>query len=224
MHEASKMFAGIQRLKSLGFNPTAILDIGAHNGDWSRGVRKIYPDAFILMVDGLDEKKAILAEACQELGNAEYRIALLGARDSAETAFFVVHAGSIQTGSSRFRENTTHPVEERIVPQISLNALLPTTSRTRFEMIKLDIQGGELDALAGATQFLHRAEIILMEVSVLPYNAGAPLIHDVIVAMKAHGFELFDLLEELRSGSGCLLQLDALFIRPDADFRPKPPY
>ena len=42
MHPDSKNYQGLQRLKSYGFSPSGILDIGAYNGDWSRGVRRIY--------------------------------------------------------------------------------------------------------------------------------------------------------------------------------------
>jgi hypothetical protein len=42
--------------------------------------------------------------------------------------------------------------------------------------------------------------------------------------MKKFGFVLYDLLDEIRLGGGCLFQFDALFIRPDSPYRPRAPY
>ncbi len=42
--------------------------------------------------------------------------------------------------------------------------------------------------------------------------------------MQALGFVLFDILDEIRFGNGYLFQFDALFVRPDAAFRPQPPF
>ena len=39
------MFQGLVRLRDLGFAPTGILDVGAYEGQFSRGVRQIFnPD------------------------------------------------------------------------------------------------------------------------------------------------------------------------------------
>jgi FkbM family methyltransferase len=223
MHPDSKNYQGLQRLKSYGFSPSGILDIGAYNGDWSRGVRRIYPDAYVLMVDGLTEKEPILRQVCAEIGNADYVLTLLGAEER-ETSFFVVLAGNIQTGSSVYKENTGYPTEERNLSQRTLNSVLSEHPRQQFQLIKLDVQGAELDVLAGASQHLHRAEAVLMEVSTLQYNRGGPLVADVIPRMQALGFVLFDILDEIRFGNGYLFQFDALFVRPDAAFRPQPPF
>jgi hypothetical protein len=70
------MFQDLARLRDQGFAPTDILDVGAYEGDFSRGVRQIFGDANILMIDALAEKAPLLANVCQEIGNADYLIAL----------------------------------------------------------------------------------------------------------------------------------------------------
>ena len=225
METTSKTYQGLERLKSYGFTPGAILDVGAYNGDWSRGIRRLYPDAYLLMVDGLAEKKPVLSQVCNEIGNADHVIALLGADERDNTSFFVVNFSGMQTGSSKYKENRDdNPIEERSVPQRTLNSVLSEQGGRPFQFIKLDVQGAELDVLAGTSQYLHRAEVVLMEVATLQYNRGAPLFAEVIPRMYSLGFVLFDVLDEVRFGRGDLFQFDALFVRPDAAFRPQPPF
>jgi FkbM family methyltransferase len=226
MHADSNTYQGIARLKRFGFLPAGILDVGAYDGNWSRGARAIFPDAHILMIDALIEKELILNAVCADLGNADSVIALLGAEDRAEEAFYVVKAGDaggIRTGSSRYKENTSFPTEERRMQQQTLNSVLALSNR-QFQFVKLDVQGSELDVLCGASAYLHRTEAVLMEVATLQYNSRAPLVADVIPTMQKLGFVLFDVLDNIRFHNGCLFQFDALFIKHDAPFRPKPPF
>ena len=88
------------------------------------------------------------------------------------------------------------------------------------DLLKIDVQGAELDVLAGATKALETVQLIHMELLVLQYNVGAPLIAEVLPALDAAGFVLFDVLEEHRIGQGALSQLDALFIRKNSPLRP----
>jgi len=38
------MFTQLQKLKLMGFTPTVIIDIGAHNGSWTKSMLEIYND------------------------------------------------------------------------------------------------------------------------------------------------------------------------------------
>src|ERR1022692_3101034 len=42
----------LNNLKENGFSPTAIIDIGANVGEWSRAASSIFPSSRILMFDG----------------------------------------------------------------------------------------------------------------------------------------------------------------------------
>ena len=90
MTPQSSMFQGLSRLRDLGFSPTGILDIGAYEGNFSRGARQIWEDAYLFMIDAMAEKEQTLASVCQALGNADHLIALLGEREMQVASFFVV--------------------------------------------------------------------------------------------------------------------------------------
>ncbi|MGG5823046.1 FkbM family methyltransferase [Falsiroseomonas sp. HW251] len=223
MQETSRAFAALARLRAAGFAPEAILDIGAYRGEWAIAARRLFPEAHIRLLDALEENAVALATAAARIGNATAGIAVLGREDGVERDFHVVHAG-VQTGSSLYAENTRFPREARRVVQRSLAARLAGDPR-HYALAKLDVQGAELDILRGAGSRLEALEAVQMEVALRPYNAGAPLIAEVLAGMEAMGFTAFDILDDIRlPGQGLLVQVDMLFLRHGSRFVPAPPF
>ena len=216
------MHRSLVRLRDRGFSPTGILDIGAYAGAWARGARHLFPDAFILMIDALPERKRQLVRTAAEIGNAQVLLALLGDSERAASEFFVVNAGETQTGSSRYRENTSFPVETRIVPQRSMRSVLGHSPR-QYQLAKLDIQGSELDVLSGWGPRLDDLDAILLEISVAQYNQDAPLAQEVFAAMASYGFVFCDIADQLRF-DGHLIQFDGLFVRRGSTLMIQPPF
>jgi hypothetical protein len=56
-------------------------------------------------------------------------------------------------------------------------------------MIKMDVQGAELDVLKGAVETLKSVNHIILELQVVEYNKGAPLKDAVIEYMDSIGFD-----------------------------------
>ena len=224
---ADRTLAVLARLRDRGFAPVGILDAGAYRGDFARTARQVFSAAHIVMVDALAEQEPTLLAAAGEIGNASAIIALLGERDGEAAPFFVVDTAArpdlVKTGSSRYRENTPFQIKKRSVPTRRLDGILAGFACT-FAMIKLDLQGAELDALRGLGHRLADVEVIVIELSLTAYNAGAPLLHEVVAELAAMGFVLVEVLDEHRHGDGGLLQLDGLFLRPDTPYRPRPPF
>jgi FkbM family methyltransferase len=97
-------------------------------------------------------------------------------------------------------------------PQTGLRASVRTPLLDGPALIKLDVQGYEIEVLKGATRALESAELVLLETSVLQYNKGSPLVIEVLTFMGTLGFEVFDLVETHQS-HGQLIQLDFTFVR-----------
>jgi FkbM family methyltransferase len=227
MDKQARMFVALEELRRLGFVPGSILDIGAYTGEFSEAVRSIFPDAFILMIDALKETEATLAATCKRIGNAEYRLALLGDSERTDTPFYVVnvetHPHLVKTGSSKYEENAVFPHERRSLTQCTLKNLVQPLRRT-FQLIKLDVQGAELDVLRGAGEILSDVQVALLELSLVEYNKGAPLIEQVLFALRDMDLVLYDIVGEHRFHGNKLFQIDGLFVRSGSRFRPKPPF
>ena len=85
-------------------------------------------------------------------------------------------------------------------------------------MIKLDVQGSEIDILNGLGKFISCFEIIILETAVKEYNKGSPLFVDVIKFMNEKNYTLYDVcdLKRLGMNNSFLIQLDAVFIRKNS--------
>lgn len=200
-------------LKSAGYDPHFVVDIGAYHGDWTREFKKIYPAAEMLMLEAQEKKRAVLERVCADFGDtARCQIALLGATSGAKVNF-----NEMETGSSVYEELSS--VDRNVVEKtvVSLDELLKD-GKQPVDFLKLDVQGYELEVLRGATQAMKQAQFVLLEVSVLPYNKGAPLIGDVIQFMSEHQFRIFDYCSQMRRSNGFLQQTDILFAREGSIF------
>ena len=80
-------------------------------------------------------------------------------------------------------------------------------------LAQLDVQGSELRVLQGAPAALEAAEVVLLELPLVAYNAGAPMWLRTHLKLERAGFRLYDLPELHRDRNGTLIQVDALFVR-----------
>jgi len=203
----------LTNLRNLGFKPENILDIGAYVGRWTEVTRRIFPEAKFLMIEAQESKRELLnAVVDGARGQARVDIALVGATPGQATFY------EMETGSSMYPEMTAVPRTLLTKQRTTIDEVIARNGIERVDFAKLDVQGAELDVLAGGPQLLKTCELFLMEASVVPYNVGAPLIADVIAFMAEKGFRLFDLCEIKRARStNFVLQVDLLFARADRD-------
>ncbi|WP_337042632.1 FkbM family methyltransferase [Emticicia sp. 17c] len=80
--------------------------------------------------------------------------------------------------------------------------------------LKIDVQGYELNVLAGATALLPYIQVVQAEISFVPLYEQGPLYHEVISKLDSLGFELFTILPELKDPkNGRLMQGEGIFVR-----------
>jgi len=188
--------------KNININFKSVLDIGAYEGQWSRLFTNIYPDANILMIEANKEKEKIL----KEIGN--YRIALLGEKDN-ETVDYYKCLNGVPTGNGIYPENTEYEFKPEKRRTITLPTLLG--SEKGFDLIKMDVQGSELNIIKGALPIIKKTKYLLLELQTYPYNKGAPQIEEVISYLHRLNFGFIDLFDLMYSNNH-LIQVDGLFI------------
>jgi FkbM family methyltransferase len=205
---ANRVDAGLLQISRLGLDPAVVVDIGAYSGEWTQRILPIFPTSKVVMIEAQPSHRKDL-EWTQSLARSRitYEIALLGENSAEQVEFFV--AG---TGSSMYHENTSFPRHSVFMPMTTLDAVMAVHAPTGEVFLKLDVQGGELDVLKGASDTLERTSTILLEASVVEYNSGAPRIADAISFMRDQGFLLFDIWDLRRIGP-VLAQVDLLFTR-----------
>jgi FkbM family methyltransferase len=204
------MFGSLSNLARVGFRPAGIVDVGANIGAWSREAAAIFPGCPIHMVEG----QASLEPQLQATG-FPYSLTLVGPENRASAAFFL--SG---TGSSLLEEVTALDKQRVELPVQRLDHLDGVRALAGPLLLKLDVQGYELEVLAGASETLERTEVILTEVSLLEYNKGSPLMHEVIAWLSGRDFLPYDICGGLRRSSDkALFQTDLIFVRSDSALR-----
>jgi FkbM family methyltransferase len=81
------------------------------------------------------------------------------------------------------------------------------------DILKLDLQGYELEALKSSDDLLSGVSIILTEVHFTPIYNGQPTYCDVAAFLEDRDFKLFNLYDNITRSDGQLIAADALFVR-----------
>lgn len=215
MNNFNYAYSRLSFLRDIGFHPKTIVDGGAWHGDWNRMIKGIFPGSRVLSIEAN-------AECAPYLNALEYEIALLGDKDGKSVPYYATNCGA-DTGNSIFLEQTVYFSENflsvRELPMTTLDTLCQSRGIHAVDFLKLDVQGAELIVLDGARDLLKTAEFVLLEVSILQYNAGAPLMADVTQYMDEAGFQMFDILET-HFYSQYLNQIDILFVKKGSRYIP----
>lgn len=130
-----------------------VVDVGAHLG-WltMQAARRVGPQGHVFAVEPNPRTRPLLEHNLRDNGLAE-RVtivpAALGAR-AGRLSFFVSAAGD--TSSLHRQDPLDEPVEVAVATGDAILAGAPAPA-----VIKLDVEGGELDALAGLEETIRRA-------------------------------------------------------------------
>jgi len=198
----------LTQLKDRGFVFKHIIDIGACQGVWSDMASIVFPEAKILMVEANQNHQSKL-----EKRGHPFEITLLGDEDKEDVKFYLGDMASTE-GCSMYREQTSYFFEEVMLPMKKLDTLLKEhgLGEEPIDLIKIDVQGAEIDVLKGATKTLAGGPFVLLETQILEYNKGAPMMVDVMVHMNSLGYQPCDMFEmHYLPNTQMLNQVDILF-------------
>lgn len=188
------------------FFPYRILDIGANIGQFHQQVKHYFTDSFVFSIEASADCEPYLKQITDN-----YYIGLL-AKDNSEYNFYSRKETGTGTGNSIYREMTHFYSDEQlhVIKQTGIRLDDLFDDNAQFDLIKIDTQGSELDIIQGGLELCKRASGILLEVSITPYNEGAPLYDEVIEYMKSIGFVAKEILDVSKNHGAN--QQDILFI------------
>ena len=122
-------------------------------------------------------------------------------------------------GSSVYNELSQHKRRIKIIKSTTLKKEINEYNiLSKNNLLKMDVQGSELDILKGLKEKINIFEAIILETSVRRLNKSSPLFIRIINFMYKNNFIFFDLcdLKRLDGKNSTLIQLDALFIRKNS--------
>ena len=109
---------------------------------------------------------------------------------------------------------------QREIRIITIDDLLNEHTCFVPDLVKLDVQGYELEVLKGAQALFGQTEVFIIETSLYEFLPNMPSIYDIIVYMKDRGYVIYDLIElSRRPFDNALAQIDVVFVKSNGPFR-----
>ncbi len=206
------MKAGLlEDLRFQGYRPRTLLDIGAHIGTFTVEFLQTFPDCVPTLIEPNPHCQDDLARLPFE------RHAFAASAEAGHADMFLTKEWLQSTGSSLYRENTAFFRDEVVMQTpVETRRLDDMFAGRRFDFVKIDTQGAELDVLVGGRAVISQADYVLAEVSFVDFNAGGATAEAVFAQLSSMGFRCAEAAEfhRLRGvENGALLQMDFLFER-----------
>jgi len=207
----------LRMLQQRGYAPRVIVDGGANVGQWATIARGAFPSATLHLIEPQENCVRVLRARFP----APHRIHPVAL--SSPGIQRVRMLTDAQSGTSTGSHVTQHAPsgDERIVdcPAATLDALCAdTVSPADRALLKLDLEGHEIEALRGATKLLSSVEVIVSETTFYDLDrSGIPLFSELLRTLEAAEYVLYDFAalyprprdQRLRMG-------DVVFVRRDS--------
>jgi FkbM family methyltransferase len=206
--------AALVRLRTLGWTPRVVFDVGASNGSWSDAIATVCPDAEYHLFEPLagqvpmyrDGLSAVLA---QHPGFALHAVAL-GDRTG---EVIVHHLPNPYASTILPMEGSELGAQEVRVPLTTVDELVGTGGLPCPNLLKADTQGGEFAILLGTQRVLGSIDVVLLETWVWrTYEGKAPLLLEIASWLAQRGFFLWDIADTYRDDADVLASIDCFFV------------
>ena len=201
-------------LRQRGLEARAILDVGAYEGAWSETATEAFPSARFFLIEPQVERKPSLDAFCERHPGSRWFQAAAGAAPGQRILTTVAGDGS---GASLLREPPPEmqPIcEQRRVPVVTIDSLLEEAAIAMPDLVKVDVQGFELEALRGGQRLFGPVEAFILEVSLFRFMPGLPLFHEVVAFIAERDYYAYDFGGSLRRPyDRALGQTDLCFAR-----------
>ncbi len=148
-----------------------IYDIGACMGEWSALARQLWPRALIFAFEA-NERMIVKLNDTRKIN--DYHIAVLSNMERKRVQWY--ENLNSPTGDSYYRESGTGFYPPDAYRWRTTQTLDGAVSRRRFppaDLVKIDVQGSELDIINGGLTTLAHASDIIVELQHDQYNDGA---------------------------------------------------
>jgi FkbM family methyltransferase len=214
---AKARLAGIHLLPSdLGLDGALVVDVGASDGRFSAALLGIAPGARVIAVEPAPRPRERLRARLGANPNVE----ILDVAVSAESGAAILHVAAHDDNSSLHRPRPEsrrligdgfEVVEDVQVRTVTLDELV---GERDVDVLKIDVQGAELDVIRGGARTLERARAVLLEMNFFSQYEGDATFNTLHREMEARGFALVDIAVPLKTHDGTAIFADACYARP----------
>jgi beta-1,4-mannosyl-glycoprotein beta-1,4-N-acetylglucosaminyltransferase len=174
-----------------------IYDIGSSVLHWSQHAKQIWKDSTIYLFDGMTEMKLFYDEYNSKNNTTyEYNVGVLCDEDYKRISFY--QSDELSGGNSYYKE-IGHRDSDKIFTEqnikqkigMKLETIVKIKNIPAPDLIKIDVQGAELDILKGSMELINNAKFLIVELQHTEYNKGAPLCNQTRDFLIENGWEVY---------------------------------
>lgn len=202
---------------SLRHDYRTVLDVGANRGQFALVAARRFPNATLVCFEPQSRPRAILERVLA----GHPRLRVIDVAVAASSGASVLHVTQADDSSSLLPATQlqvdsfpgTAPAGEIPVATERLDVLVPPAALVPPVLLKIDVQGTELDVLVGASALLPAIDTVLVECSFVELYLGQSLASDVVSLLHESAFKLTSIVAPTIDSTGQILQADLLFER-----------
>lgn len=191
-----------------------LIDIGANKGQFALLCRILKPSLRIFSFEPL----AGPAGTCQSIFKDDHKVKIFNVAIGATNEEKTIHLSKRDDSSSLLEltplQNELFPgtfeVDTLKVEQKKLSDILNPTEIRAPALLKIDVQGYELEVLKGSMELFDEIELIYVELSFLELYSGQPVAREIIDFLTENNF-LLSGVYNLVQHKGIAVQADFLF-------------
>jgi FkbM family methyltransferase len=205
----------LRTLVDLGVEVASVLDVGVF--EHTRVLMELFADVRHHLFEPVED---FLPKIRENYGGLEFELHHVALSDSDGEGILVLRSNSGTTKITH-AHLSDRPVDRSVDPRVirccpvrkaRLDSLVPSLDAPAPHLLKIDVDGHELEILRGATQTLRRSSLVVVEAPLGPREK--PRLMERASFLLDHGFYLFDIV-----GHGyyarLLHQVDLVFVRGD---------
>ena len=204
-------FEDIRQLTAIS-NPI-IVDAGCHTGSVTAKFLRIFDNPTIHAIEPNPDFASQLRERFGSYENVIVHEKALGSQNRKGNINILNYplASSILTSTETSKKYHGEKMEISDVLEIEI-VRLESIIDHEIDILKMDLQGYELEALKGSENVLHEIKLILLEVEFIPLYENQPLFGDLDVFLRGKGFNFHNFYDLWTHRDGQLTSGDAIYL------------
>ena len=201
--------ASLERMREAGLQPATVFDVGFADG--TPELYGVFEGVRYIVIEPLKESEPLMRRIVEQYPGS---VAINAAAGPTPGMARIVVTPNL-SGSSFLLKETAG--ERRKVPVVTLDQVAQQHAPPEPYLVKLDVQGYELQVLAGAERLLEKTAAVIAEVSLWGdrKGKGRPMTEfaALVAWMREREFVLFDIAQIARRDfDDAITEMDVVFV------------
>lgn len=173
---------------------SSVIDAGANKGQFALVSRKLWPNCKVYSFEPLEKPSKVFSAVFSDDDNVHLFRNALGSDNKEATMHISASMDSSSILSITDRQQDvfpgTHEVGSVKVKVAPLHHTITSEDVIRPSLMKIDVQGYEMEVLVGSQKLFSCLDYIYVELSFVELYAGQPLVSEVLEYLSKNNFGL----------------------------------